>query len=244
MAQNTDTALVRRMESFFPLTDQERRALAALPVIVRRHAAKQDIVQEGDRPTQCCLILEGVACRYKILGGGRRQIFSFHIAGDIPDLESLHLRVMDHSLAAVTPLTAGFIRHEQVRELTAHHSRLGAAFWRETLIDAAIFRQWMVGMGRKEALGRIAHLLCEMYVKSQAVGLTDGQSCPLPITQVEFADALGLTPVHVNRVLQDLRRMGLVVLTRSTLTVLDWEGLVRASEFEPLYLHQEPREVT
>lgn len=235
--------LVRRLSGIVPLSEEERRALAALPMTVKSHPAKKDIVREGDRPGQCCLLLEGMTCRHKTLGEGKRQIMAFHVAGDIPDLQSLHLKVMDHSIGTITPVKAGFIRHEHMHALIAAHPRLGDAFWRDTLIDGAIFREWMIGIGRKEALGRIAHLLCELFVKMRAVDLTQGTTCPLPITQSEFADALGLSAVHVNRVLQELRGLELITLTRSTLAILDWEGLARVSEFDPLYLHQDPHEM-
>lgn len=230
--------LVHRIERIFPLSEVERYALASLPFKGRTFAPHQDIVPEGERPGQCCLIVEGWACRYRTVQQGGRQILSFHIPGDLPDLQSLHLTVTDHGLSALTPVTAGFVSHAQIRELIAEHPRLGSAFWKDTLIDAAIYREWIVGMGRKEALPRIAHLLCEMFLRMQAVGLTTEQSCPLPITQTDMSDALGLTSVHVNRVLRDLRHQELIVLDHRMLTILDWPGLTALAEFEPTYLHQ------
>jgi CRP-like cAMP-binding protein len=168
---------------------------------------------------------------------GKRQIMAFHIPGDIPDLQSLHLTTLDHSLGTITPCEVGFIRHEDVRDLVRRFPRIGDAFWRDTLIDAAVFRAWMVGIGRREAYGRIAHLLCEVMTKLRAVGLADGQRCELPITQVEFGDALGLSTVHVNRTLQELRGNDLITLRGGFLTVLDWDGLREAGEFDPAYLH-------
>jgi CRP-like cAMP-binding protein len=166
---------------------------------------------------------------------------AFHVPGDIPDLQSLHLRVLDHSLGTITPCEVGFVNHEDMRDLIRRFPRLGDVFWRDTLIDAAIFREWMVGIGRRDAYGRIAHLLCELMTKLTAVGLADGVTCEMPITQAEFADALGLSTVHVNRVLQALRGNGLITLKGSTLTVLDWDGLTRAGEFDPMYLHLDPK---
>ena len=166
------TMLIRKLESIAPLSDEEREAIHGLPTKIRTLQAGQNIVHEGDKPSQCCLIVEGWACRFKILGEGRRQIFSFHIPGDTPDLQSLHLHTMDHSLATITEATVVLIPHDRMMDLTMRFPRVGALLWRDTLIDAAIFREWMAGIGRKSAFGRIAHLFCEMYVK-----LGGGRSC-------------------------------------------------------------------
>src|SRR3954467_6303602 len=161
--------LILRLESIASLSEEERQAIVALPMTVRDLKADQDIVRDQDRPSQCCLILEGWGFRYKILEGGKRQIFSFHIAGDIPDLQSLHLQVMDHSLATLVPSKVAFIPHETVRAFIRAHPRIGDAFWRDTLIEAAVFREWRAGIGRREASARIAHLFCELFVRLKAV---------------------------------------------------------------------------
>ena len=233
--------LLRKLESIADLTPEEQQALLDLPMRVQPIEADQDIVREGDRPSRCCLVLRGFVCRYKMTAAGKRQIMAFHISGDIPDLQSLHLTVLDHSLGTITPCEVGFIRHEDVHALIRRYPRLGGLLWRDTLIDAAIFREWMVGIGQREAYGRIAHLLCEMMTKLKAVGLADGVTCELPITQAEIGDALGLSTVHVNRVLQALRGNDLITLQGGTLTVLDWGGLTNAGEFDPAYLHLDPK---
>ena len=233
--------LIRKLESIATLTDEERRAVESLPVRIHNLDARQDIVRDGDKPTHCCLVLDGWVCRYKLLSEGKRQIFSFHVPGDIPDLQSLHIHTMDHSLATVRKATVAFIPHESLRELTARFPGVASIFWRDTLIDGAIFREWMVGMGRRAAFERIGHLICEMYLKLHAVGLAEGYRCPLPITQTDLADALGLTPVHVNRVLKDMRGRALITLRSSTLVIEAWDELLRVSEFDPQYLHLEKR---
>jgi CRP-like cAMP-binding protein len=233
-------ALIRKLESTFVLSDSERAVLTRLPMSLAQLRRDQDIVRDGDRPTRSCVLLEGFAFRYKTTAKGERQILSFHIPGEIPDLQSLHIHKMDHSLAALTPCKVGFVEHEEIQRLVESFPRIGAALWRETLIDAAIFRQWMLGLGRKDAAPRVAHLLCEMFDRMNAVGLAKGDSCPLPITQAELADALGLSGVHINRTLQELRRQGLIALSKGSLTIKDQTALRTLGDYDPAYLHQEP----
>lgn len=230
-------ALIRKLRSISPLSNDEMLALRRLPLAAAQIDADKDIVREGDRPSQCCLLLEGFVCRYKLTEDGRRQIFSFHTPGDIPDLQSLHLPVMDHSVKTLTPCKAAFVPHEAIAELTRRCPRIGDLLWRDTLIDAAIFREWMVGIGRRSAATRIAHVLCEVFLRLKAVGLTNGYECEFPITQTEIGDALGLSTVHVNRSLQELRSSGLIDLRRGFLGILDWQGLKKAGEFDSAYLH-------
>jgi CRP-like cAMP-binding protein len=188
------------------------------------------------------VVLEGFTCMFKLTPKGERQIMAFHIPGDVPDLQSLHLKTLDNSVGTITRCKVGFIQHETLRELCRRHTRIGEALWRETLIDASIFREWMLNIGRREAYSRLAHLLCEMVTRMRAVGLVDDQTCELPITQGELADATGISTVHVNRTLQELRGAGLITLRAGALTVNDWDGLKRAGEFDPTYLHLMRRE--
>ena len=199
----------------------------------------QPHVGELPRPAQCCVLLEGFAARFKFTDAGKRQIFAFHTSGDMPDLQTLHLKTMDHSLGTLTPCRLAFVQHDHMRELFRQHPRLTDVFWRDTLIDGAIFREWMIGIGRRSAKTRIAHLFCEMVLRLRAVGLEEGNAVPLPITQAEVGDALGLSNVHVNRTLQELRGENLIEWENGVLTVLDWEGLKLAGEFDPTYLHQD-----
>lgn len=237
-AKSDLSPLVHKLASIHPLTDAELHGVAALPTQVRPIQAGQDIVHEGDKPSRCCIILEGFACRHKIAGeDGRRQIMAFHVPGDMPDLMSLHLRVMDNSLGMLTTGKTAFVDHQPLRELIGNHPRIGDALWRDTLIDAAVGREWLVGVGRRDAYTRIAHLLCEMFRRMEAVGLADGMSISLPLTQQTISDAVGLSPVHVNRVVQQLRGAGLIGWKGGVLQVLDWEELHRAGEFDPTYLH-------
>jgi CRP-like cAMP-binding protein len=214
--------LVRKLESITHLSEGEKHAVLNLPITIRDFRPDEDIVREGDRPWQCCLLVEGFLCRYKLLPDGQRQILSFHVPGDVPDLQSLHIPRMDHGLAAVSPSKAGLIPHDAIRDLTDAHPNVANKLWRDTLIDAAIFREWITNVGSREAPGRIAHLLCEIFLKLQAVGLTKGTSFDFPITQSEIGDATGLSTVHVNRSVQKLRAEGLIVLEKGRCTITDW----------------------
>jgi CRP-like cAMP-binding protein len=240
MNENSDSFcayLLRKLNAVSGITEDEKRAIAALPYAPREFAADQDIVRIGDSPTESFTIVEGWACRYRILPGGGRQIMAFHVPGDLPDLQSLLLPRLDHSIAAITRTKVAFIRHRDLNELIRQHEGIARALWRDALVDAAIFREWMVGIGRRRAHERIAHLLCEMATKIESVGLAEGDTYPWPVTQLEIADALGLTDVHVNRVIGDYKREGLVSFRRGSFTVHDWPAFKALGQFDPLYLH-------
>ena len=230
--------LIRKLESQgLALSEEEVAALLAMPMQVETLRADQDIVREGDRPTRSCLLLDGYAATYKTTPAGKRQIVAFHIAGDIPDLQSAQLDTLDTSLGTLTPAKVAFVRHEVINAVCERHFRIARAFWRQTLIDAAIFREWVVNVGRREALNALAHVMCEFVIRMRAMGFADGAECELPMTQAELGDALGISTVHVNRTLQELRAAGLIRLQGARLTVLDWEGLKEVGEFDPTYLH-------
>jgi CRP-like cAMP-binding protein len=234
--------LVRKLECEAGLSAEERKAVLSLPVTIRQMRADHDIVGERDQPSQCCLVLDGWLNRHKILQDGTRQILSFHIAGDMPDLHGLHLTTMDHSLSTLVSSKVAFVQHETIRTLLSDYPRLGHLLWRDTLIDAAIFREWIVGMGRRDAPARIAHLLCELFVRMRAVRLTTGYSCNFPVSQSALADALGLSTVHVNRSIMELRGQAFITLEKQTLTILNWDALKRYAGFDSLYLHMKASE--
>lgn len=229
--------LLRKLESVTGLAAEERAAISELPYLAREIPADHDIISIGDRPDVCCVIIEGWACRYKMTPSGGRQIMSFHIPGDVPDLQSLYLKRMDHSLASLTPVVVALIPHREIHDLIRRYDGIGIALWRDVLVDSAIFREWMVGMGRRNAHQRIAHLFCEMATKLRSVGLNNEDRYFWPVTQDEIADALGVTDVHANRVLRDLREDGLVDVIRRHFLVNDWKRLATFGQFEPGYLH-------
>jgi CRP-like cAMP-binding protein len=230
--------LLLKLESIAELGREDIQALLEIPLRLKDLPADTDIVREREKPSECCLVIDGFVCRFKIVLEGKRQILSFHTPGDIPDLQSLYLHTMDHTLGTLVASKLAFIAHRDMLELIRRYPKVGAAFWRDTLIDAAIFREWMVGIGRRSAYQRIAHLICEMAMRFKAVGLTDGHTFQFPITQAELGDALGLSFVHANRTLMDLRGDGLISWQNAKVTILDWEGLRRAGDFDPGYLHQ------
>lgn len=230
-------ALIRRLDLVADLDDEDRDALRRLPTIIKEIEAGVDIVTEGERVSQCCVLIDGFTHRYRHTFDGKRQIIAFHVPGDIPDLHSLHINVMDHSFAATTRSKIGFVPHEAVWSLCKARPNVAAALWLETLIDGAIFREWIVGLGRLSGKSRTAHLLCELAMRLRSVGLAPDHVYRLPLTQHELADALGLTVVTVNRVLQELKLEGLLDRERSRMVIKNWPALARIGEFDADYLH-------
>jgi len=232
--------LVRKLKATTAIDDDDIAAIERLPIHVKEVAANAPIVLEGDRPSQCCLIAKGFAVRSKTTDRGKRQILSIHISGDIPDLQSLHLHVMDHDVTALSDCTLAFISHEPLRALTRSRPLIAEALWRDTLIDSAIFREWIVNVGRRSASERLAHFILEMRRRLATVGLAADGHFELPMTQLDLADALGLTPVHVNRVMKALRTKGLMDFRKQVVSLDDAEGLLQLGDFDDIYLHQAP----
>ena len=182
-------------------------------------------------------MVDGWACRYKTLPDGRRQIVAFFVPGDICDLNVYILSQMDHSLGAITRLSVADIGRDEMDALAGSSPRITQALWWESLVQASIQREWTLNIGQRTAYERIAHLLVELFLRLRSVGMTQGDSCDFPLTQTDLADATGLTSVHVNRTLQELRRNGLVVLERKRLTIPELQKLKDAAMFNANYLH-------
>lgn len=232
------TYVIRKIEQFVRLAPDERDALRGLvEANVREHPARSDIVREGDRPRTVNLVLDGFACRYKTLEDGRRQILNFLLPGDICDPRVFILKEMDHSIAALSPLRIAEPSGESVVELAERYPRMAQALWWSAMVEEAIAREWIVNVGQRTAAERMAHLLCELFVRLRAVGLTAEDSCDLPMTQIELADALGLSAVHTNRTLQELRSLRLIVWKGRRLTIPDLRSLQTLAMFNPNYLH-------
>jgi len=232
--------LIRKLDHLFPLGGDELQILESACSRVVQFRADQDIVCDGDRPKACNLLLEGFVCRYKLTAEGKRQIMSFQFPGDIFDAQSLILEEMDHSISAITPCKVALIPHETMLEITETYPRIARALWKDTLVDAAVFREWMTSIGRRSSYQRIAHLMCEVLVRLDVVGLAHGHTIEWPFTQTEIGDALGLSNVHVNRTLQQLRKAGLITLANSSLAIHHWDGLKDAGQFDGRYLHLRP----
>src|SRR5215210_8260249 len=224
------TKLVRRLESIMVLSDEDLALLSEMPTTVRSYENAQDIVRQGYSPTQCCLLLDGFLYRHKIANGSTRQIVSFHVPGDMPDLHSLHLDRMDHNLTSLGSTVVAFIPHSYFREVLPRSQQLTHALWRETLVDAAVYREWVVNVGAREALARIAHVLCEFKLRLQAVGLVDDETFTMPVRQADMADAVGITAVHANRVIQELRGKGLIEWEGKTVTIHQWDELSKIGD--------------
>lgn len=237
-SRSANALMIRKLDTIFPLSDDEKQALMELPIQLVKIDTGKDIVRLGERPQQSCLILKGFTCVYKLSVGGKRQIMALHVPGDIPDLQSLHLEVMDISIATISACTVGFLQHIDILRMCERHPRLTAALWRETLIDASIYREWLLSIGQRNSYARVAHLLCELLIRLRAVGLVENHAFDLPITQEEMADTIGISAVHVSRTFQALRANGLIETTRTRIILPDWERLKEAGEFDPLYLHQ------
>jgi CRP-like cAMP-binding protein len=230
--------LIRKLRSDTHLSDEDAAEIRALPVHVRHLPADTPIVREGDRPNLCCLIVKGFTARSKVIDTGRRQILAFHIPGDIPDLQSLFLKTIDHDLVTISDATLAFIDHADLSRLIDSRPALARALWRETLIDAAVFREWIVNMGVRDAASRLAHLMAELRQRLLAVGLVADEEFQFPVTQAELADALGLSTVHVNRVLQAFRAQGVLDIRKNLVTLVDVEKVIAVSGFDSTYLHQ------
>jgi len=228
---------LRKFEMRAPLDESDREALLALPYRLQTVEPSVYIVREGERPDRSCLILSGFAFRHKVTLEGARQIVSVHIPGDFLDLDGALLNVADHNVQALSRCELACIPRAAIRDLILAHPRVGTAMWTETLIDGSMFREWVVNVGRRDARSRIAHLLCEFARRLDVVGLAAQYRYELPMTQEQLADATGLTPVHVNRVLMGLARDGLIERTKRFIGIPDWEALRRVAGFSETYLH-------
>jgi CRP-like cAMP-binding protein len=234
----TPQTVVRRLSALAPLSDAGIALLIkALGDRTQRAGPGEDLICEGDRPDRVRIILSGWLTRYKTLADGRRQIVNFLLPGDVCDAHAYLLRQMDHSIGTLTPVVYAEMEAARFEELLAADRSLAAAFRVETLASMAIQREWAINLGRRVALERVAHLLCEIFERLRPVGLLEGNSCAFPITQMDLADATGLSVVHVNRTIQELRAGNLIVLRERTLTINDLDALKNLALFSPSYLH-------
>jgi CRP-like cAMP-binding protein len=229
--------VIRRLNTLRSLTEQAVASIEHAVLEGLQHAGpSEDLISEGDPVDSIRVLLSGWLCRYKTLEDGRRQIVNFIVPGETCDAYAYLLSRMDHSIAAITPVTYAEIKRARLEKMVADDRSLAEAIWCETLLNNAIQREWAINLGRRMALERVAHLFCEMFERLRPVGLTDGNSCGLPVTQMDLADATGLSVVHLNRTLQELRATGLIVLRDRMLTINDLDALKGLAMFSPNYL--------
>jgi CRP-like cAMP-binding protein len=233
-------ALVKRLRTYDAISDEDIEIVRGLPVSVREYPAGRAVVRDGERPRECCLVIEGFCTRSKTLSDGKRQILSIHIPGEIPDLMSLFLHVMDHDLSTLTVCRLGLIDHGALRQLHRKRPSVAEMFWRDTLIDSAMFREWIVNVGQRPAPARLAHVMMELRERLRVIGRVEGNSFEMPLTQEEIGEALGITGVHVNRVVRQLREEGIAELQRGRVTILDEAKFTELADFDNRYLHQSP----
>jgi CRP-like cAMP-binding protein len=229
--------LARKLNSHHRLSEVHQRAILALPHKIRRLEAQSYILREGDRPDRCAVLLQGYAVRHKSTGDGSRQILAINIPGEALDFQNLFLEEADHNVQMLSRGVVADVSREAIEALIATHSEIGRAILITTLIEASIFREWVVNVGQRDSRTRIAHLLCEFAYRLNAQELNTDGAYELPITQEQLADATGLTSVHVNRVLQALQRDGLIERDRRMIRFPSWERMQDVADFNPRYLH-------
>lgn len=233
--------LVRRWSTRADLSPDDRSAILGLPFSRRKFGKDAYMVREGQHVNDCSVLLKGFAFRQKLLPNGRRQIISIHVPSEFVDLQNGLLGIADHNVQSLDGSEAAVIPRASLLELSDQRRHVRLAMWIDTLVDASIFREWVVNVGRRDSRARIAHLLCELVVRLENIGASRNGMFDFPLTQEQIADATGLTAVHTNRTLQSLRKDGLIQLTAKSLSVLDWKGLRAVGDFDEVYLHHDLR---
>lgn len=222
---------------------EEERAFRDAVSEVREHRADEVVVRAHVEQQSSRVLIDGIVCRYKDLRNGERQITELHVAGDFVDLHSFTLKKLDHNILTLVPSRVATVPHEALVALSERFPHLTRLLWFSTNLDAAIHREWAVSLGRRTAIARVAHLLCELHVRLEVVGLVEGASYDMPLTQGDLAECLGLTSVHVNRVLKELREQEVATFRGSRVVIQDFDALKRIAEFDEtyLYLNRQPR---
>ncbi len=232
---------IDKLRGFGSLGQEEVDALTAATSKPRKFPARKDLIREGDRPGPVFVVLEGWACRYKILPSGTRQVLAYLMPGDSCDLHVGLLAEMDHSIQTVTPALVSTIERAEMESIMDRHRGVAKAMYTSQLIDEGTMRAWITSMGRRASIERVAHLMCELYLRARNIGLVAEASFALPLSQLLLADSLGMTPVHLNRVLKELRLSGAMTLKRGSLLITDPAKLIRIAGFDENYLHRRLR---
>ncbi|TCL96090.1 CRP-like cAMP-binding protein [Rhizobium sp. PP-WC-2G-219] len=228
--------LIQNLANHDIVSEDERSLVRSLATRERSYEIDEDLVSENSRPSYSTLLTAGFAARYKLTPDGTRQITALHVPGDFVDLHAFLLKTMDHGIIALSPCRVMQIDHTELETVTRKAPHLTRLLWLKTIIDGAIHREWIVAMGRRSKRAHLAHLLCELHMRLQAMGLTQELSFHFPLSQGEMADVLGLSLVHMNRTIQNLRKDGLISWVNHTVTILDWDELRDIADFDPTYL--------
>ena len=232
---------LRKLRQRTAISDAEERAIRDTVAETRTAKADQILVHAGQELSVSLILIEGWMARSKDLSGGERQFTELHVAGDFADLHSFTLKRLDHDVVTLSDCTIAVAPHDRLQALVESHPRLARIYWFMTNVDAAIHRESALSLGQRSALARMAHLFCELCARLEVVGLAQGDRYDFPLTQRELADCLGLTVVHANRTVQELRRRGLIELGNRQVTIVDRPGLEGVAEFDPAYLYLDPQ---
>jgi len=229
---------ITKLRGLADLGEPEISALERLTARPKAITARKDLIREGDPPGPVFVMLEGWAYRYKVLPSGTRQITAFLMPGDACDLHTEMLAEMDHSIQTVTAASVATISRSDMNELMGSYPRIATAMYIAQLVDEGTLRAWIVSLGRRSSVERVAHLILELFLRAVRIRLSDWTRMELPLPQVVLADALGMTPVHINRILQELRRSGAIELSRGVLRIIDPAALTHISGFDANYLYK------
>lgn len=232
------TPLFKKLHNYQELSQEEKAVLSRSGEGPITFGKGQYIMQEGSSPGKAYVLVEGWACRHKSTACGKTQIVAFLIPGDLCDVNIALLDEMDHSISTITPVKAVNFTSQKLREIFDNHPRIAKSFTWSTLVDEAILREWLFCLGRLSATAALAHLLCELLLRHEAVGLAQNNEFFLPLTQTHLSEALGITHIHANRAIQTLRSQGLIEMCNRNVKILDWDGLAGFADFNPNYLHQ------
>lgn len=229
--------IARRLDSRIALDDAAVRAILSVPHEASALRPGDYFLREGARPRRSSVVIDGYIYRHKLVADGGRQIVAIHLPGDFVDLQNILLDEADHNIQALTRATLCSFPHAEMLDLAFRHPEIGKALWRESLVEASLFREWIANIGRRDARARVAHLLCELAVRCEAAGLGSRQAFELPMTQEQLGDSLALTAVHVNRTLRTLEADGLIRRSKRAVMIADWRVLRAAADFDENYLH-------
>jgi len=219
------------------MSEEEKAALESILSVPVTLPRRKVVTTRGSIVTRSTFLISGFMCRYMDGADGHRQLVSVQTPGDFVDLHGYPLQRLDHDIATMSECQVAYAPHDKLTELIERMPHLGRILWFSTLLDAAMHREWIFRLGRLDAVGRVAHMLCETYARLDAVGLVQNGTFAWPLTQQDLGEACGLTSVHVNRTLRVLREAGMVEVSDRTVTVMDFERLAHAGEFLPDYLY-------